>query len=1118
MKTMIKIKIKILTKQKLALLVGVSALGIAGFLAAGGLIRLGITSSFKVPEFYNKNIIPGEIIVKFKNGKTFDFSSNFKSQNKIQKLDKVFDKQEIGFKKKGGKKLEAFQKYGLDRIHKIKLPKEADIKQVLIQLSRNPNIEYAEPNYIAKLFIEPNDSFYSNYLWGLNTTGQTVKWWGGGAFHEATGTPGIDISAQEAWDIQTGIGRQEIVVAVLDSGIDYNHPDLVGKIYTNSNEIANNGVDDDNNGFIDDFRGWDFAEGDNDVFDGFGHGTFVSGIIGAISNNNHGVVGVNWNVKILPIKVFGAEGEGSGYDTILEGLQYIPLFNDVKVVNASLGGILASYAQQDVITALDEMGVLFVAAAGNDSENIDGVNPSFPAAYANPNIISVAALHPTTGGLMDFSNYGPIGVDLAAPGGGNWSTLPTSGFCVMCGMPTPKFKNQVIITESNSGVYGGFSGTSFAAPYVTGAAALLLAQNPNLTHYQVKDLILRGVDFNDNLKNKVVTGGYLNLEKSLKYILWDYNNDGHFDNSDSNTLNQILLRKMQCPEGKDCDPNGDDKEATTGDLITIVNESLKFGDPIDYNNDGVVNTADTQILRDVLLRKINCPAFKNCDVNSDGKIATMGDVVAHSKQVILRQPLALPTDLKADISGLCVGGSNYSAVKFSWNTPEGADAWQFEILRGVGDFPDIYYIEDLMQLMTNSGFFVTFNTSAVIPGHTEIVVLAKNFGMKSNTTYRWRIRSFDFQKEWRPTSDWAYGSFTTPGITAECPFLQPKVYDLKVDLPQILTTDLQIPFSWKFEDPDDYAGYGGENYYGTQKAYQFQISGNSDFSSVSYEETESKENNFFNMDWRSAELKPLTYYWRGKVQDNDDQWSDWAMGDSFLFNPQWPPTALDFSVDTSQLCVSNRSLTFKWRFFDPNPGDTQTSGTLTVKKNNRLDNAISILFDDQQTFTFFEDKIQTLLRLEGDVEYGWELKLRDNTGLWSERIFGPSFKSSCQSAPTAPTATDLSVDTSQLCNEANKFLQFNWRFSDVNLKDKQAGGTLIIKRLSRSGNSYTVVESFSFTFSGEQQTYIFFNNNIVNYKLDLEDVDYLWELILTDDSPSRLSRTINPPIYTVNCR
>ncbi|MFM6616095.1 MAG: S8 family peptidase, partial [Microcystis panniformis] len=338
-----------------------------------------------------------------------------------------------------------------------KLSGSLSVDTILAQYGSNPIFEYIEPDYIvtkgtiSPLATFPNDPSF-NQLWGLHNTGQNG------------GTPDADIDAPEAWDIQTG--DPNLVIGVIDTGVDYNHPDLVGNIWTNPGEIANDGIDNDNNGYIDDIRGWDFAYNDNNPSDVQGHGTHVAGTIAAKGNNGVGVTGVAWNAKIMPLKFLNDQGSGT-LSNAIKAIDYATA-KGVKITNNSWGGGGFSQALYDSINAAGQAGTaLFIAAAGNSSANAD-ISPMYPAAYNLANIISVAATD-RDDSLAWFSNYGLTSVDLGAPGSQIYSTTPNN-------------------------TYSTYSGTSMASPHVAGAAALLWSQNPTWTAQQVKNTLMNTGD------------------------------------------------------------------------------------------------------------------------------------------------------------------------------------------------------------------------------------------------------------------------------------------------------------------------------------------------------------------------------------------------------------------------------------------------------------------------------------------------------------------------------------------------------------------------------------------------------------------------------------------------
>lgn len=400
--------------------------------------------------------IPGELIVRLTDGD---------SAAKLAAL----------LAKVGAVDVKTFEAVG--GLYVVKLPDTMSVTSADALASALQGVAYAEPNYVVHTQVTPNDpSFSDPDLWGLRNTGQSG------------GTAGADIQAPEAWDLTTG--SSGVVVALIDTGIDYTHPDLAANMFRNEADCNSNGVDDDGNGYIDDCHGIDTANNDTDPLDDNNHGTHTAGTVGAAGNNGVGIVGVNWNVKLMPCKFLDAGGSGSTADAV-SCLDYVALMKDrganIVATSNSWGGGGFSQALYDAIEAQRQRGILFIAAAGNDSSDNDST-ANYPSNYDLPNVIAVAATT-RTDGRSSFSSYGRHSVHLGAPG------------------------SSILSTTSNN-TYSTFSGTSMATPHVAGVAALLKAQDSSRDWRAIKNLMLAGGDANANLSN-TITGKRLNAYGSL---------------------------------------------------------------------------------------------------------------------------------------------------------------------------------------------------------------------------------------------------------------------------------------------------------------------------------------------------------------------------------------------------------------------------------------------------------------------------------------------------------------------------------------------------------------------------------------------------------------------------
>jgi subtilisin family serine protease len=356
----------------------------------------------------------------------------------------------------------------------VKLPPGVAIEDALAHYRANPDVEYAEPDHILRANLFPNDPFFSDRtLWAPHNVGLSG------------GRSDADIDAPEAWNLRSR--AENIIVAVVDTGVRYTHEDLAVNMWRNVGETPN-GLDDDGNGYADDLHGVSFVDGTGDPMDDNGHGTHVAGTIAAEGHNGRGVVGVAWRAQIMALKFLDGVGEGYTSDAVI-AIDYARA-NGASVVNASFAGP-SSLALRDAIVRARAAGMIIVAAAGNDALNND-IYPTYPANYAIDNVVSVAATT-RTDALAGFSNYGAQTVDLAAPGHEIYSAY-----------------------HSADNAYTFMSGTSMAAPHVAGAVALVRAQFTNDTHQQTIERLLKSVDPVPALAGSSVTGGRLNLHRALQ--------------------------------------------------------------------------------------------------------------------------------------------------------------------------------------------------------------------------------------------------------------------------------------------------------------------------------------------------------------------------------------------------------------------------------------------------------------------------------------------------------------------------------------------------------------------------------------------------------------------------
>ncbi|TFG75825.1 MAG: hypothetical protein E4H23_10295 [Chrysiogenales bacterium] len=399
----------------------------------------------ELEEFNGRRVIPGRLLVRLSGEHEHPAANALK-----------------------GRGLKPGRKFILARAQLWKLPPGLSVERAMAIARATPGVLVVEPDYIRTVSRLPNDPNFANQ-YALSK-----------------------MKLPDAWDATVGSSR--VIVVVIDTGINYLHPDLSANIYRNVAETPD-GTDTDGNGYIDDVSGWDFVGPsltapvpDNNPIDVMNHGTRVSGVLGATGNNAIGVAGVCWNVQILPLKI-GADDTSGDLSTSaeVEAIDYAVAMG-AKIINASYGGSDFSHFELDAIQRAQQAGVLFVAAAGNTNKSIDSA-PQYPASHNLANILAVAATD-SSDYLTSYSSYGAKAVDLAAPG-------------------------SYIQTTTGSDSYAYAYGTSFSSPHVAGIAALVRSKHPSIGVYELRTLLMESTDLAPSLIGKTVTGGRANALKAV---------------------------------------------------------------------------------------------------------------------------------------------------------------------------------------------------------------------------------------------------------------------------------------------------------------------------------------------------------------------------------------------------------------------------------------------------------------------------------------------------------------------------------------------------------------------------------------------------------------------------
>lgn len=449
---------------------GIFALSIASHGVAGTMTVHNDASAKSTNKAYGQGqFVPGEVLVKFKKGN----KANWLRQKHLGFM--VAESFDLSF----------------GEFSTLKLNNKAQLEEVIHSLNNHPDIEYAEPNYIYNSIgfkqAQIDDPRFDD-LWGLVNTGHNEPVQRGGRGTQSPGVLGADINAQKAWEITKG--SENIKIAVIDTGIDYNHPDLRANMWVNEAELNGiDGVDDDGNGYVDDIHGYDFANNDGDPMDGAGHGTHCAGTIAAEHDNGLGVAGVMANASLVALKFLSDNGSGTSANAI-KAIDYATKMN-VDIMSNSWGGGGKSQALKEAIERAARAGIVFTAAAGNSGTD-NNLKPHYPSNYDVENVVSVAA-HNYADEFASFSCYGSKTVHVAAPGHNILSTTPGNTYSV-------------------------YSGTSMATPHVTGVIGLFLSKHGRTELTNLRDRLMSSSVYNMSYGKKLIGGGRVDAFNFLEGI------------------------------------------------------------------------------------------------------------------------------------------------------------------------------------------------------------------------------------------------------------------------------------------------------------------------------------------------------------------------------------------------------------------------------------------------------------------------------------------------------------------------------------------------------------------------------------------------------------------------
>jgi subtilisin family serine protease len=593
----------------------------------------------------------------------------------------------------------------------LRLAPGESVRAAAAEFERDSDVLYAEPNFYYELDAVPNDPRLPE-LWGLHNTGGL------------TGTADADIDAPEAWDTTTG--SPAVAVAVVDSGIAYDHPDLAANIWRNPGEIAANGIDDDGNGRIDDVRGWDFVDSDNSPRDVHGHGTHVAGTIGARGNNGQGVVGVNWNSSLMPVRACNAS-RTCQTSAVVQASAYA-VANGARVVNLSFGSPVVSQAMWDLVKASPE--TLFVAAAGNEGLNLSAPGVEiYPCEIPAANVICVGATD-RHDALAPFSNYGATAVDLSAPGVSTLSTLATPDTMLSNG-----FEGDIGATWTTGGTNNTWARTSERARN----GSFSLGDSPGGSYLNNTDSFARPT-------NAINLTGRTECELALEFRLAVHLSDGLVIDRSTNAVDWTHVQEVRGWTGGFL-PHAVSLANASGQSSVYLRFRMQSGDA---DTDDGVHLDDVRVLCPALTYDAGDFAFMHgtsmAAPHVTGTIALMLAKSPSASVALLRQRLLDNVDALPSLAGRSVSGGRLNAAQAVQPAPPPVAATHpatgiittSATLNGTVN-PRLHATSYRFEYGTTTSYGESTRVEDAGAGDGVVAVNAPLTGLEPNATYHYRL-------------------------------------------------------------------------------------------------------------------------------------------------------------------------------------------------------------------------------------------------------------------------------------------------------------------------------------------------------------------------------------------